>query len=72
VRRDQSCTGTSILVRAMVTKVDVLVMPVMVPVASSPSVMMTPTAVVAHMTMTVPMSAPDLNNGTILRQRRDT
>jgi hypothetical protein len=61
----------------MVTKVDVLVMPVMAPavmvsVASSPSVMMTPTAV-AHMAMTVPMSAPDLNHGTILwRQRRDT
>jgi hypothetical protein len=47
------------------------VMPVMVSVASSPSVMMTPTAV-AHMTMTVPVSASDLNNGTILRQRRDT
>lgn len=59
----------------MVTKVDVLVMPVMAPavmvsVASSPSVMMTPTAV-AHMAMTVP--TPDLNHGTILwRQRRDT
>jgi hypothetical protein len=49
----------------MVTKADGLVMPVMVPAASSPSVMMPPTAV-AHMTMTVPMSAPDLNNGTIL------
>jgi hypothetical protein len=71
VRRDQSCTR-NVNRPGNGDEVDVLVMPVMVPAASSPSVMMTPTAV-AHMTMAVPMSAPDLNHGTILwRQRRDT